>query len=80
MTCVERFPSYPTFNGRVLTGYAAPDWLNHYAFHQTELRGSLAFRPSRLLGSLRTELHGPFETELQGSFETELRGSFETEL
>ena len=55
-----------------LLGYAALDWLNYFAFHETKLLGSLAVR------FLRTELHGPFETELRGPFETELHGSLAT--
>ena len=38
-----------------------------------ELHGSLATWPSRLSGSLLTELYDPFESQLQGSLE--LRGS-----
>ena len=77
-----------------LLGYATLDWLNHCAFHQTELLGSLAARPSELLelyGHFNIVLCGPFETKLHcsmatrpsglsGSLRTEMHGPFDTDL
>ena len=43
-----------------LLGYVALDWQNHCAFHQTELLGSLAAGPSRLLGSEELSCMAPW--------------------